>query len=290
MNPFATLGIKDNASLQDAKEAYRRLAMKFHPDRVPAKEKAAAEEQFKNIKQAFELIEGGYTEPVKDPKPKSEPEPKPQAQQSQTFKTRAEATQKFYTYSGVDTTEDTTILAYKNLDNDDYEAFVPLSAAAAGFVLETKILTTAYRVKIPAGIPNNTIIEVGPAGRQVRVQIKFKSSTLKTIMAEDASTAMVNGDEILNSGIQIAEITISSRDHQNGTTVRLATSFGESVMVRIPKFHSLQHPIILQGKGYFNWNRTKKRAEARNNLYVYVSIKDPQYVQATQINGARSLW
>jgi DnaJ-class molecular chaperone len=284
MNPFAILGIKNNASLQEAKEAFRRLAMKFHPDRVPESEKDSAEEQFKAIKQALEDIEGGYTY--------VEPQTK-QAAQPKSFKTRAGATQSFYnTYSGVDTTEDTTILAYQKLNGTGYEAYVPLSAAANGFVLEAKVGLTAYRVKIPAGIPNGTLIEVGPQNNKAFVEIKFKSSTLKTILASDAAVTVVSGDEVLASGVQRAEITIGSKDYERGTSVRLCTSFGESVYVIVPKYHQLNQPIVIIGKGYYNWNRTKKKAESRNNLYVYVSVKDPAFVQATNIGSgsSRYLW
>lgn len=52
-NPFAVLGLRPTASLEDVKRAYRRLAMRWHPDRNPT---AAAESEFKRIKAAYELI------------------------------------------------------------------------------------------------------------------------------------------------------------------------------------------------------------------------------------------
>src|SRR5207245_5854840 len=38
------------------KKAYRRLAMQYHPDRVGPDEKAAAEEKFKEITEAYEVL------------------------------------------------------------------------------------------------------------------------------------------------------------------------------------------------------------------------------------------
>jgi len=52
-DPFALLGLRQSASLEDVKRAYRRLAMRWHPDRNPS---AAAESEFKRIKAAYELI------------------------------------------------------------------------------------------------------------------------------------------------------------------------------------------------------------------------------------------
>ncbi|HEY6897254.1 MAG TPA: DnaJ C-terminal domain-containing protein [Rhodocyclaceae bacterium] len=52
-DPFSLLGLPPTASLEEVKRAYRRLAMRWHPDRNPS---AAAEAQFKQIKAAYELI------------------------------------------------------------------------------------------------------------------------------------------------------------------------------------------------------------------------------------------
>jgi DnaJ-class molecular chaperone len=60
-NPHAILGIKKNASMDEIKQAYKRLASKFHPDRIQDQFKAEAEEQFKIIKNAYEHIVHGQT-------------------------------------------------------------------------------------------------------------------------------------------------------------------------------------------------------------------------------------
>lgn len=51
---YQTLGVERNASADDLKKAYRRLAMKYHPDRNPGNKEA--EEKFKEGKEAFELL------------------------------------------------------------------------------------------------------------------------------------------------------------------------------------------------------------------------------------------
>jgi molecular chaperone DnaJ len=52
-DPFAALGLHRSASLEDVKRAYRRLAMRWHPDRNAS---TTAENEFKRIKAAYELI------------------------------------------------------------------------------------------------------------------------------------------------------------------------------------------------------------------------------------------
>ena len=47
---YEVLGVDRNASEADLKKSYRRMAMKFHPDRNPDSEDAEA--QFKEVKEA----------------------------------------------------------------------------------------------------------------------------------------------------------------------------------------------------------------------------------------------
>jgi molecular chaperone DnaJ len=51
---YTVLGVERNASEDDLKKAYRRLAMKFHPDRNPDDKEAEA--SFKEAKEAYEVL------------------------------------------------------------------------------------------------------------------------------------------------------------------------------------------------------------------------------------------
>jgi len=52
---YQILGVPENASEQDIKSAFRRLAFKYHPDTNPGNEKQA-EERFKEINEAFAVL------------------------------------------------------------------------------------------------------------------------------------------------------------------------------------------------------------------------------------------
>jgi curved DNA-binding protein len=51
---YETLGVSKNASQEEIKSAFRKLARKYHPD--TAKDKRSAEEKFKEINEAYEVL------------------------------------------------------------------------------------------------------------------------------------------------------------------------------------------------------------------------------------------
>ena len=56
---YDTLGVPKNASDEDIKKAYRKQAMKHHPDRNQGDSGKVAEEKFKEAKEAYEMLSDG---------------------------------------------------------------------------------------------------------------------------------------------------------------------------------------------------------------------------------------
>jgi curved DNA-binding protein len=53
-DPYATLGVKRDASSEDIQKAYRKLARKYHPDMNP--DDASAKTKFQEVQSAFEVL------------------------------------------------------------------------------------------------------------------------------------------------------------------------------------------------------------------------------------------
>ncbi|MET3441180.1 molecular chaperone DnaJ [Variovorax paradoxus] len=56
---YETLGVPKNASEEEIKKAYRKLAMKHHPDRNHGDTSKDAETKFKEVKEAYEMLSDG---------------------------------------------------------------------------------------------------------------------------------------------------------------------------------------------------------------------------------------
>ncbi len=56
---YDILGVAKNASEEDIKKAYRKLAMKHHPDRNQGDDAKKSEDKFKEVKEAYEMLSDG---------------------------------------------------------------------------------------------------------------------------------------------------------------------------------------------------------------------------------------
>ncbi|KFO38371.1 DnaJ like protein subfamily B member 8 [Fukomys damarensis] len=52
---YEVLGVQAGASADDIKKAYRKLALRWHPDKNPDR-KEEAEKKFKQVSQAYEVL------------------------------------------------------------------------------------------------------------------------------------------------------------------------------------------------------------------------------------------
>ncbi len=56
MNYYEILGVSPDATYEEIRKAYLRLAMKYHPDKAPPGKRKEYEEKFKKINEAYEVL------------------------------------------------------------------------------------------------------------------------------------------------------------------------------------------------------------------------------------------
>ena len=61
---YEVLGIDKGADSETIKKAYRKLAVKYHPDRNPGNKEA--EEKFKEATEAYEVLSDDQKRPIYD--------------------------------------------------------------------------------------------------------------------------------------------------------------------------------------------------------------------------------
>mmetsp|Transcript_17842 Transcript_17842/g.43665 ORF Transcript_17842/g.43665 Transcript_17842/m.43665 type:complete len:248 (-) Transcript_17842:388-1131(-) len=74
-NHYQTLGVSPTATNQEVKEAYRRLAKKWHPDSLPDSQKESGEKRFKEICEAYSHLKDAETRRVYDEMPSHQHRP-----------------------------------------------------------------------------------------------------------------------------------------------------------------------------------------------------------------------
>ncbi len=78
MNPYEVLEITPNATSEEIKEAYHRLAKKWHPDRFMGPEHEAAEQRFRELAEAFAMVKNTGRPASAAPQP---PTPSPELEE-----------------------------------------------------------------------------------------------------------------------------------------------------------------------------------------------------------------
>lgn len=277
-NPYEVLGLNSNASMNDIKKHYRKLAKKYHPDLNPGNKEA--EKKFKEVSHAFDLIGTDETRAKYD---RGETEEQQQKQyedfmnrnrQKSYYDTQNEGGRYSYSFGedfgGSDFFENLFGSGRRSGSMDfpgkdvTYKMDVSLKEAALG---SEKVITMPsgkrLQVKIPAGIESGKKLRfkgLGEAGHgkgargDAYVEINIQDDPLFTLKGKDIES----------------EVPVSFIDAILGKEILVPTIDG-SVMLKIPSGVSTGSKLRIKGKG------AGKEGE-RGNQIVVIKIVMPKEV------------
>lgn len=299
-SPYETLGISQSSSTDEVRAAYRKLASKHHPD------KGGDAEKFKEVQRAYDDIGNGYTSPPAPPAPSqptkyprssfTKPEPAfegfaPLWEQEQM---RSKARQQWNGLGTRPTSEayrtaapkitsyvQRVVQAYRppevRTNAGDFVARVSISEAFQGFICEVQVDGKKYQVKIPPGVPHDLRFTVPIEGRtDVTVITRFTQSVYTYIGVSGAlcEGAMVNGEpaKVYRTKDLSIRHEISKGDLANGKSFTLTDIDGSQFTVQVPRRHDVRDPIVIEGRGYYDWYSTfSKAGSVRGSLTIRLS-------------------
>lgn len=268
MSYYETLGVAKDASEEDIKKAYRKLAMEHHPDR------GGDEAKFKEVKQAYETL----SDPV---------------QRARYDRNGSSGFQEGVGRNATQSEIDEILRQFRDAARRHQENAVPMvriqldlkrayEGAKIGLNVYGKAVSYSTRPGLPPGVnfADEVPIETDGHVKQKPVHIHFLIETGAFRFRQIGSV-----DGVFFSGDLETDVAVDVVDMMIGGWITIADFLGDKLQVRVPAGFDPKHFLKVAGRGYTNWRGEK--AVERGDLYLRVSPKitaikdmDPEKVKA----------
>ncbi|MGF1619362.1 MAG: DnaJ C-terminal domain-containing protein [Rhodomicrobiaceae bacterium] len=278
-DPYTVLGVPRDASQDDIRKAYRRLAKKNHPDLNPGNEEA--EKRFKEVSAAYGII-GNEEKRARFDRGEIDESGAERPPERQYYRQSAEAEPgfKYYSWSSEGGGEDMGDIfsdLFRNAGRGGAGGGTgrgfPIPGADLTYTLTVDFLDAVnggkktvtmpdgqqLSITIPAGLKDGQTLRLLGKG-QAGLNGGEPGDALVTINVSDHPVFERDGDTI-RSGL---DITLN--EALSGAKVRAATVSG-AVNVTVPKNANTGHTLRLRGKGVMN-RSTGKRGDHMIELRI----------------------
>ncbi|MDR3162493.1 MAG: DnaJ domain-containing protein [Helicobacteraceae bacterium] len=258
---YETLGVEQNASSDEIKRAYRRLARKYHPD---INKEMGAEEKFKEINAAYEILSDER-----------------KRRQYDQFGDSMFGNQSFHDFTrsrggaNFDLNDILSQIFGGNFggfgggfdsnfgfESSDISAklTIPFETAALGGEQSIMIEGDSMRIKIPAGINEGETLRVRSHGKRVG---KRQGDLLLKISIEPSAEYMRNGSDLSKN------FTISLKTALFGGKVNIKTLGGE-VTLKVPAGTKPAQKFRVREAGAID-----RKSGAKGDLFLIAQIAIP---------------
>lgn len=239
MNPYETLGVSSDASPEDIKKAYRKLAKEHHPDRHGGSEEAA--EKFRTIQAAYDML--------RSDKPKQQQNEFHNHGQHDAARSFHEAFEQMFRHH------------QQHREQFHVMAFVDLTLAQMMVGVKAKIKNNdgeIIEVDIPAGAFHGQQILVKDKGGKMNGQRGMLIVNVRQIAHQNYAR---QGDHLLT------KVQLDLIDALVGTECEIELLNGEKKSFEVEANSNPQTVIILKNEGMPNLENGQ-----RGNLYVHLDI------------------
>ncbi len=269
---YEILGVAKSATEDDIKKAYRKGAAKFHPDRVAEGEKAAAEEKFKELKEAYETLSDPHRRDHYDRF----------GHQDQSFQ------QSNWSRSSSSSEMDQILEALRRARGGfgARGSFKHISEVQAGISLKEAFEGFNFNVQMPDGSIKRLPIPPGvPDGYRSQHDINDVVSLIITVRINDPDFSVKNASEcswhqevvngrpmvVIETGDIETTVSVDALDILTGGWVNVTSFEGDQLQVRVPAGFNLNQRLKVKDRGYYHWIHDLAKPGKRGDLYVKVS-------------------
>jgi DnaJ-class molecular chaperone len=259
---YEILGLKKGATENAIKQAYRKLARQYHPDRNPGDKQA--EGRFKEVQQAYDVLSdktkraqydrfgeaglgAGFQGGRSGPQAGFQWGPGSGGFQEMDPDQAADLFRQFFGGGeGAGAMDMEGIFGQRGRaargrrppppEEVEAEATIPFMTAAAGGSVTVRVDGREIDVKIPAGVREGQVLRLagqGPGGGNLRLRLRI----------EPHPYFRREGDDI------VLDVPLSTPEAILGTTVEVPTLDGSRLAVKIPPGTSSGKRLRLRGKG-----------------------------------------
>lgn len=270
---YEVLGIPREASPNEIKKAYRRLALKHHPDRDKS---SGAEQRFKQINQAYEVLSDPKKKQMYDQFGHAAFDPGAGPSSGKTYR------QGPFTYTYYGPTQ-----GFPGFDFDQsgfggfsnpFEIFESFFGGQSPFGqrprrshyrLQLDFMEAVHGCERTLGVEGKKVTVKIPAGVNDGSRIRFGDFYIIVSVSPHPEFKREGADIYLTREISFPEAAL-------GTTIAVPTVAGE-VKIKIPPGLQSGTAIRLQGKG-----APRLRDRAKGDQYVLIRVKTPTELSAEE--------
>ena len=282
---YEVLGVAKTATDDDIKQAYRKLAMKWHPDRHQGDEKAQAEVKFKEVNEAHGVLS----------------DPQKRAAYDQRGTTSRSGGADFGGHSINDIIEKMRRAHggsfHKFRQIAEVEALATLKEAFDGFDFQIRLPDGKIsKFPIPAGCPDGFRLSHDVnEDVTLNITVRIKDPRFKVKTASDCSyqhtTRNGRPEIIIETGDVETSVDVDALDIIMGAWVKITGFEQNELQLRVPAGFNVNQRLKVKGNGFYHWAHQAAEPAHRGDLYVKINpvFKLPKDLELSKVQDLEKL-